>query len=80
MTRSPKLKPRSRMDLLIWDESSFTSELAKDSRIGNDINPTIRQSVIKIIHDNWDSFCEQGADRPMIDFEFCLDTGDSKPV
>ena len=63
-----------------WDVSSFTSELTKYLRIDDSIDPTIRYSVIKIINDNWDSFCEQGAARPMFDFEFCLDTGDYKPV
>ena len=80
MTRSLTWKPRPRTDLILWDVSSFTSELTKDLCIDDNIDPTIRHSVIKIIHDNWDSFCEQGAARPMFDFEFCLDTGDSKPV
>ena len=78
--QSPKWKPRPRTDLILLDESSFTSEITKDLRIDDGIDPTISQSVIKIIHDNLDSFCEQGADGPMIDFDFCLDTGDSKPV
>ena len=80
MTRSPKWKPYPKIDLILWDESSFTSDLAKDLSIDDGIDSTIRQSVIKIIHDNWDSFCEQGVARPIFDFDFCLDTGDSKPV
>ena len=80
MTRSPTWKPRPRTDLILWDASSFTSELTKVLRIDDSIDPIIRHSVIKIIYDNWDSFCEQGAARPMFDFEICLDTGDSKPV
>ena len=47
MTRSPKWKPRPRTDLILWDESFFTSQLTKDLRIDDDIDPTIRQSVIK---------------------------------
>ena len=80
MTRSPKWKPSPRTDLILWDESFFTSQLTKDLHIDDGIDPTIRQSVIQIIYDNWDSFCKHGAARPMFDFEFCLDTGDSKPV
>ena len=80
MTRSPESKPRPRIDLFLWDESSFTSKLTNDLRINDGIYSTIRKSVIKIINDNWDSLCEQGTALPMFDFEFCLDTGDSKPV
>ena len=36
--------------------------------------------VIQIIHDNWDSFYEVRTARPMIDFEFYIDTGDAKAV
>ena len=42
MTRSPKWKPRCRTDLILWDESFFTSELEKDLRIDDGIDPTIR--------------------------------------
>ena len=59
MTRSPTWKPRPRTDLILWDTSSFTSELTKDLRIDDIIDPTIRHSIIKIIHDNWDSFFEK---------------------
>ena len=38
------------------------------------------RSVMQIINNNWDSFCVQGASRPMFDFDFFLDTGDSKPI
>ena len=44
------------------------------------MDPTIKQSILTIIKNNWDLFCEEGASRTMFDFEFCIDTGDSKPV
>ena len=44
------------------------------------MHPTLKQSIITIIKDNWVSFCETGVSRPMFDFEFCIDTGDSRPV
>ena len=34
--------------------------------------------LFKIIHDNWNYFCEVGSARPMLDFEFCIDTGNFK--
>ena len=48
MTRLPKWKPHPRIDLILWGESSFTSELAKDLSIDDGIYPTIRQSVIRL--------------------------------
>ena len=42
--------------------------------------PTIKQSILTIIKDNWDSVCEEGASRPIFDFEFCIDTGNYKHV
>ena len=78
--RSPTWTPRPRTDLNFWNESSFLAELTKDLTIDATIDPTIKHSIPTIIQDNWDSLCEEGASRPMVDFEFCIDTGDSKPV
>ena len=39
------------------------------------MDPTLKDYIKTIIRDNWDSFCEQGASRPIFDFEFCIDTG-----
>ena len=80
MTRSPTWTPRPRSDLILWDESSSLNELNKDLIIDVSMDLTLKQSIITIIKDNWDSFCEKGASRPTFDFEFCIDTGDSKPV
>ena len=44
------------------------------------MDPTIKQSIFTIINDNWDSFYEEGASRPMFNFEFYIDTGDSNPA
>ena len=76
MTRSPTWTPRPRSDLILWDESSSLPELNKDLTIDVNMDPTLKQSILTIIKDNWDSFCEKGASRPMFDFEFCIDTGD----
>ena len=80
MIRSPTWTPRPRNDLILWNESSFLAELNKDLRINASMDPSIKHTIITIIKDNWDSFCEEGASRPMFDFEFCIDTDDSKPV
>ena len=52
----------------------------KDFYIDASIKTNIRQSILNIIKDNWDSFCEQGASCPIFDFEFCLDTCDTPSV
>ena len=49
-------------------------------KIDVNMDPTLKQSIKTIIQDNWDSFCEQGASRPMFDFEFYIDADDSKHV
>ena len=80
MIRSPTWTPRPRNDLIFWNESFFLDELNKDLRINISMGPTIKHAILTIIQDNWDSFCEEGTSRPMFDFEFCIDTGASKPV
>ena len=80
MTRSPIWTPRPRSDLVLWDEPSSLNELNKDLTIDVSMDPSLKQSIITIIKYNRGSFCENGTSRPMIDFELCIDTGDSKPV
>ena len=52
----------------------------KHFKIDFSIDITIHQSILGIIKDNCDSFCEQGTSRPMFDFNFFLDTDGSPPV
>ena len=78
--RTQKFSHRPRSDLIIWDKLIDNTELVRDLHIGQDIDVTIRQSIITIIQDNWDSFCKRGVSLPMLDFEFCIDTGSSPPV
>ena len=55
-------------------------ELLRDLHIGNDVGAVIRNNIINIIHNSWDSFCERGVLRPILDFEFCIVTDNSPPV
>ena len=79
MIRSPTWTPRPRNDLILWNESSFLPELNKYLRINTSMDHIIKHAILTIIKYNWDSFCEEGASRTMFNFEFCIDTGDSKP-
>ena len=80
MTRSTQWAPGPKTDLIIWDKFLFNADFTNDLIIDESIDPRIRRSAIQIIHNNWDSFCAQGAAQPLFDFEFCLDTGDLKSV
>ena len=66
--------------MIIWNKLIYEAELVRDFHIGQDIEASIRQSIIKIVQDNWDYFCERGVSRPMLYFEFCIDTGNSPPI
>ena len=80
MTRSPTCIPRPKTDLILWIEPSCHCDFTKALIIDVNMDPTLKKSITTIIQDNWDSFCEKGASRSMFDFEFYIDTGDSKPV
>ena len=55
-------------------------ELLRDLLIENDVDAAIRIKIITSIQNNWDSLGKRGVSRPMLDFEFCTDTGNSPPV
>ena len=78
--RSASWEPRLRSDLIHWNESLDSPELERDFCMGDQADDSTRRSVLSIIRSNWDSFCERGVSRPVIDFEFCIGTGDSPPV
>ena len=77
MKGSSHFTPRPRSDFILWDKSVDEPELLRDLLIGDDVDAAIHHKIINIIQDNWDSFCERGVSRPMLDFEFCIDTGNS---
>ena len=78
--RSASWEPRLRSDLIHWNESFDSSELERYFRMGDQADDLTRRSVISIMKSNWDSFCERSVSRPVLDFEFCIDTGKSPPV
>ena len=80
MKRSSHLIPRPRSGLILWDKSVDEPELLRDLLLGDDVDNAIRHKIINIIQDNWDSFWERGGSRPMLDFGFCIDVGNSPPV
>ena len=79
MKRASHFSPHPRSGLILWDKSVDEPVFLRDLLIGDDVDATIRHRIIDIIHDNWDSFCERRISRPMLDFEFCINTGNSPP-
>ena len=45
-------------------------------KVSGEIKIQVRNIIIKF----WDSFCEEGARRTILGYEFAVDTGDAKPV
>ena len=61
--------PRPRSEIILWDKL-----LTNQNFFGTSI------TVLDFIYNNWDSLCERGVSRPMLDFELCIDTDNSSPV
>ena len=80
MKRSSHFIPRSRSDLILQGKSTDEHELLRDLLIEDDVDAAIHHKIVNKIQDNWDSLCERGVSRPLIDFEFCIDTCNSPPV
>ena len=36
---------------------------------------TVRNAILGVIMQNWDTFDEQGVSRPVLGYELCIDTG-----
>ena len=69
-----------REDIITFDASLHTSELDAGLRISDKATLAVRTQVRELIIKFWDCFCEEGARRPILGYEFAIDTGDSKPV
>ena len=50
--------PRSQSDLVLLNKSIDHPELLRDLHIGTYGDATLCLSILDIIHDNWDPFCE----------------------
>ena len=69
-----------REDIIKYDDSKHAVELNKGLRVSDKVSAEIKQQVKNIVIKFWDSFCEEGARRTIIGYEFAIDTGDSKPI
>ena len=48
--------------------------------MGDQADDFTRRSVLSIIKSDWVFFYERGVSCPVLDFELCIDTGNSPPV
>ena len=70
----------NRQDIIIYDDAKHASELEKDLKFDDSVPLEIRSKVTEIIKEYWDCFIKEGAKRPILSYEFGIDTGGAKPV
>ena len=73
--------PRTlRDDIITWNFTAHSKEFQDNIKIDRGIPSNIREKNISLIQNYWDAFDEGGVSRPVISYEFCIDTGTSPPV
>ncbi|MGH7954401.1 MAG: hypothetical protein ACREOZ_00415, partial [Gloeomargaritales cyanobacterium] len=80
LKRSTAVDVLPREDIHLWNDDRDHDELHKNLRVGPNITATLHDRLITIIKSSWDCFYEEGARRPILGFEFCIDTGGAQPV
>ena len=80
MKRTPSQTSRPRSDVIPWNSSLYQQALDANFNIDFMTDDFTHQAILQIIKDNWDSFYEVRVARPMLDFEFCIDTGNTKSI
>ena len=69
-----------RTDIITFDEDRDAKELFKHLKIGSSVSPDDKDSIISMVKEHWDAFCSDGCRRPIIGYEFAIDTGSATPV
>ena len=62
------------------DQQGDEKELQKGLKVGSLASGSEKEQVISMIKKYWDCFCKRGAQRTILEYEFSIDTGTSKPV
>ena len=71
---------RKRTDIIKWDKHKHQAEYDSVITISPTLPGKIRTKLQSIIQSNWDAFIAEGVIRPVIGYEFCIDTGTSPPI
>jgi hypothetical protein len=69
-----------RDDIIKFDESIHNEELEKNFVIGDGVSLDTKERIYQIVKKHWDSFCSEGARRPILGYEFAINTGSHTPV
>ena len=80
MKHTPSWTQRPRFDILSWCSSLKQQKLDDNFIIESIIDDFIRRAALQIMRANWDSFCQVIAVRLILDFKFCIDTGEAKDM
>ena len=73
-------KASDRNDIIAFHHDTHHTELHQNLQIGKHVNPSLRTRIIALIKRNWDAFCGEGCRRPILGYEFAIDTGTATPV
>lgn len=77
---TPTWTPGTRTDLIHFNQERDMPTLLADLKIGSSVDAAARNELIEVIKDHWDCFAKEGVRRPIIGYEFAIDTGGSAPV
>ena len=69
-----------RTDIIHFDEAKHGKELHSNIKIGDSATAEIKNDIMNIVKRHWDAFCTEGCRRPIIGYEFAIDTSTSTPV
>ena len=73
-------QPGHRTDIIIFNKDKHLDEVTQNLNIGTSVPSIIRERIVKLVKDNWDAFCGEGCKRPILGYEFAIDTGTATPV
>lgn len=78
-----KWKNSERTDLIFFNPEKDTEELMANFKYGdkdNNLGDDTKSRILDIIKKYWDSFCSEGARRPILGYEYAINTGSHTPV
>ena len=75
-----KWKDSNRTNIIEFDPKKDETELQKNFKIGTTVDAQVRERILGIVRTYWDCFCSDGARRPILGYEFAINTGTHSPV
>ena len=68
------------MDIITYDHSENNEEFTKGLKIGKGVELDTTRAIRNLLVQYWNCFCNAGAKRIILDYEFAIDTGLSFPI